>query len=239
MRPGSRCVDASIAPSLRGPSAAQPYLPAPSALLLFTRAPARASMCVVGPAWGIGVAQRWVERRDLSRTCAKRYEDALRDGSGGSGGAARAAASPPQAGVTATYGPGLAPLEFGTLTGLIARRQRGQQLPPARPSPPINTTSCTVHLDKGEAHENRGVAAMLPLGGSTPAVPLPPTAAVGAAVYAAEEEPGASSSVRGDPDAAADAVGAPAPLPGVPPAATAVRTQPRMLPELQVQKLPK
>lgn len=235
MRPGNRCVVASIAPSLRGPSAAQPYLPAPSALV-FTRAPARASMCVVGPAWGIGVAQRWEERRELSRTCAKRYEDTLRDDSGGSGGEARAAAKSPQAGVTATYGPGLAPLEFGTLTGLIARRQRGQQLPLARPSPPINTTSGRVHPDKGETHESRGVAAMLPLGGSTPAVPLPPTAAVGAAV---EEEPGASSSVRGDPDAAAHPVGAPAPLPGVPPAATAVRTQPRMLPELQVQKLPK
>ena len=159
--------------------------------------------------WLATFVQRCVEHDELVDACVERLE-ASRPKHG--------EPSPIPVGTVATYGPGLAPLEYARLTGLVSR-----YAPTASGGSSAESTA--------DSQMERGTLSDVPApwqGGTT-----------------APGSPAARAGTDATPTGTPTARDEEAPLPGVPvspaPAPSPARgvVYPRHLPELKVQKLPK
>lgn len=173
-----------------------------------------------------GCLQRVYDHTALVKACASQFESTH-------------AANHPTGvgrtdGVLATYGPGLAPLEYACLTGLIDRKTKAEAMGTMVQGPPVAPATSNA-ASRGNPTRAGEVAHITdPIFGSAPAVLEPITARAGALQAAVELQAAVDQE---DPSQTGDVVAT-----AWGSIETGVGSQravnPRKLPELQVQKLP-
>jgi len=166
--------------------------------------------------WAATCAQRCAEHGELVDECALKLDAAPKPG--------QPSAVP--AGAVAVYGPGLAPLEFARLTGLVQRYTAAAGAPPRAQEKALGAQDAATLgglVPTVSAHVLAGERPPPPEGGAGSAGPPPPGE-------------GARAEAQGS---AAAAEGAGAESGAMQARADATPVYPRHLPELRVQKLPK